>query len=232
MIQSFTSVPLAPPCRSLQEVWDSYDDQTVWERFSCDGDGTWILHALLRGSLVIVHHDSYMPFVSSAACSCGFLLYCSSSDNRAEGSFAERSDDSDNYRGEWLGCIGALQVLLPVISTNDLTLDSIPPVHAHTDNMGVVVTHNRHLHWSLSDTQPQADLKRVGKEYRRRIPFCVAYHHVDEHLDRLLRWDQLTRSQQENCRMDVLAKSTLLSHDRWQQGHGIVFVCNWFSLGV
>ena len=82
---------------------DSYEDQTVWERFSYDGDGTWILHALLRGSLVIVHDGSYMPFVSSPACSCGFLLYCRISDNRAEGTFAERSDDSDNYRGEWLG---------------------------------------------------------------------------------------------------------------------------------
>ena len=73
-----------------------------------------------------------------------------------------------------------------------------------------VVNHNRHLHWTLSDTQLQGDLIRVGKEYRRRIPFCVAYHHVDGHLDRLLRWDKLTRVQQENCRMDVLAKSTLL----------------------
>ena len=96
------------------------------------------------------------------------------------------------------------------IHSTDLTLDSISPVHAHTDNMGVVNhSHSQHLHWTLSDTQPQGDLMRVGKEHRR-IPFCVAYHRVDGHLDRLLRWDQLTRVQQENCRMDVLAKSTLL----------------------
>ena len=113
-----------------------------------------------------------MPCVSSSACSCGFVHNCRSSDNRAEGSFAERSVASDNYRGEWLGCIGALQVLLAVISTTDINLDSISSVHAHTDNIGVV-THNRHLHWTLSDTQPQGDLIRVGKEYRRRIPFCV-----------------------------------------------------------
>ena len=65
---SFTPVPLASPFRSLHEVLDSsLDDQTVWEweRFcfsyayanaNDDGDGTctWILHALFRGSLVIV----------------------------------------------------------------------------------------------------------------------------------------------------------------------------------
>ena len=43
VVHSLTRVPLAPPCRSLQEVLDSYDDQSVWERFSYDGDGTWIL---------------------------------------------------------------------------------------------------------------------------------------------------------------------------------------------
>ena len=37
-----------------------------------------------------------------------------------------------------------------------------------------VVNHNRHLHWSLSDTQLQAYLIRIFKEYRRRIHFCVA----------------------------------------------------------
>ena len=64
VVHSITCVPLAPPFRSLQEVLDSYDDQVVWEQFSYDGDGTWILHDLLRGSLVIVHDGSYaMCFV-------------------------------------------------------------------------------------------------------------------------------------------------------------------------
>eukprot|EP00984_Skeletonema_dohrnii_P019120 scaffold9073_cov180-Skeletonema_dohrnii-CCMP3373.AAC.7 len=86
--------------------------------------------------------------------------------------FAEESDNADNYRGEWLGSIGALQVLLAVISTTSVSLDAIPPVHAHCDNM--------------------------------------EYHHVKGHLDKVLRWDKLTRVQRENCIVVSFARSSLL----------------------
>ena len=128
---------------------------------------------------------------------------------RAVGSFAEESDNADNYRGEWLGCIGALQVLLAVISTSSVSLQSIPPVQAHCDNMGVVY-HNKDLSRSLPEKQAQADLIRLCREYRRRLGFQVTYNHVDGHLDNVLRWDQLNRVQRENCLMDAVAKSTLL----------------------
>jgi hypothetical protein len=38
----------------------------------------------------------------------------------------------------------------------------------------------------------------------------VDYHHVDGHLDKVLRWDQLSRVQRENYLIDAVAKSTLL----------------------
>ena len=85
----------------------------MWDRFSfdVDDDGLWLLHALLNGSLVIVHDGSFMPQLTSHACSCAFVLYCSSTDKRAIGSFAEESANADNYIGigEWLGSIGAFQ---------------------------------------------------------------------------------------------------------------------------
>jgi hypothetical protein len=101
---------------------DSFEDHTMWDRFSfdVDDDGLWLLHALLNGSLVIVHDGSFMPQLTSHACSCAFVLYCSSTDKRAIGSFAEESANADNYRGEWLGstywCSSA-SVLLVVISS-------------------------------------------------------------------------------------------------------------------
>lgn len=154
-VHSFASVPSPPSVPTLHEVIDSFDDDTIWERFSYDG--SWLLHALLQGTLVIVHDGSFMPQLSLDACSCAFVLYCSSSDKLAIGSFAEESENADNYRGEWLGCIGALQVLLAVISTTSVSLDSIPPVNAHCDNMGVI-NHNANLTRSLSEDQAQADL--------------------------------------------------------------------------
>jgi hypothetical protein len=58
------------------------------------------------------------------------------------------SDNADNYRGEWLGCIGALRVLLLLAVrlltlTSSVSLRSIPPVQAHCDNMGVVLAITR-----------------------------------------------------------------------------------------
>eukprot|EP00984_Skeletonema_dohrnii_P027901 scaffold17614_cov185-Skeletonema_dohrnii-CCMP3373.AAC.1 len=123
-----------------------------------------------------LHDGSYMPQLTSQACSCGFVLYCSSTDKRAIGSFAEESDNADNYRGEWLGSIGALQVLLAVISTTSVSLDAIPPVQAHCDNMGVI-NHNQNLTRSLPEKQAQADLIRLCWEYRRRLGFSIEYHH-------------------------------------------------------
>ena len=208
-VHSFAPVPSPPTVLSLQEVIDSFEDHTMWDRFSFDEDGSWLLHALLNGTLIIVHDGSYMPQLTSQACSCGFVLYCSSTDKRAIGSFAEESDNADNYRGEWLGSIGALQVLLAVISTTSVSLDAIPPVQAHCDNMGVI-NHNHNLTRSLPEKQAQADLIRLCREYRRRLGFSIEYHHVKGHLDKVLRWDQLTRVQRENCLVDSVARTALL----------------------
>jgi hypothetical protein len=100
-----------------------------------------------------------MPQVSSQACSCAFVLYCSYTDKRAIGLFAEQSDNVDNYRGGWLGCIGAPRVLLAVLLTSSVSLESLPPFQAHCDNMGVVI-HNKNLTRSLPDKQARADLIR------------------------------------------------------------------------
>jgi hypothetical protein len=190
-------------------IWPQASQGECSVSIACYDDGSWLLHALLRGSLVIVHDGSFMAQLSSQACSCAFVLYCTYTEKRAIGSFAEMSDNADNYRGEWLGCIGALRVLVAVLLTSSVSLESIPPVQAHCDNMGVV-SHNKNLTRSLPDKQAQADLIRLCREYRRRLGFPVEYHHVDGHLDKVLRWDQLSPVQRENCLMDAVAKSALL----------------------
>ena len=171
----------------------------MWEKFHLDCDGSWIIHVLLNGTLVIVHDGSYMPYVTSKACSCGFVLYCSRTGNRAGGSFAEKARK--------LGC--AAGSYMAVLDTTLLSLESIPPVQAHCDNMGVV-NHNCDLTGTLPEKQSQADMIRLCREYRGRIPFPVQYNHVDGHLDKLLRWNQLSEEQQQNCLMDIAAKSALL----------------------
>ena len=73
-----------------------------------------------------------------------------------------------------------------------------------------VTNHNCNLNGTLPEKQKQADMIRLCPEYRGRIPFPVQYNHVDGHLDKLLRWDQLSEEQKENCMMDIVAKTALL----------------------
>jgi hypothetical protein len=66
----------------------------MWDRFSFDDDGSRLLHALLNDSLINVHD---VPFYASAYLPCllvCFVRYCSSTDKRAIGSFAEESENA------------------------------------------------------------------------------------------------------------------------------------------
>ena len=106
--------------------------------------------------------------------------------------------------------VSCSQVLMAVLETTLLlSLDSIPPVQAQCDNMGVV-NNNCNLTGTLPEKQKQADMIRLCLEYRGRIPFPVQYNHDDGHLDKLLWWDKLPREQNENCLMDTVAKTALL----------------------
>ena len=66
-----------------------------------------------------------------------------------------------------------------------------------------VINHNANLTRSLSEDQAQADLIRLCRVYRSRLGISIAYHHVDAHLDEVLRWNQLSRVQRENCIVNI-----------------------------
>ncbi len=62
-LHSIVALPPSPPFISLK-FWDalrSFDNQSLWRYFRCDGDGEWIHRGLMLGTLAIVHNGSYMP---------------------------------------------------------------------------------------------------------------------------------------------------------------------------
>jgi hypothetical protein len=136
------------------EVLASYEDCSLWDHLSVDGDGEWICEGIAAGSLSIAHDGSYMATEAPELCSAGVVIFCSASKNWLKASVAEWLVVASNYPGELLGAVIALLILRAASVTLELPL---PSVVLHCDNRGVISHGNLPL-VSLSEKQRQADL--------------------------------------------------------------------------
>ena len=57
-LHSFIEVPHTPT--AFWDVLHSFENQSLWKYFHCDGNGEWINRGLIIESLVIVNDGSYM----------------------------------------------------------------------------------------------------------------------------------------------------------------------------
>jgi hypothetical protein len=107
---------LEPPTQFLQ-VLASWENQSLWKHLKCDGDGSWVLDAIIAGSLDIVHDGSYMKKVAPKVCSISMALImrCRNTDQELTCTWVELSASADNYRGELLGglCCSLLLIKQP-----------------------------------------------------------------------------------------------------------------------
>ena len=117
----------------------SSSNTSLWEDLVIDDGGEWIIHSLLNGTLIGGDDGSYMPESSKEASSGAFILYCKATGKEARGTFAEHSPESSNYRGELLGSLGPLLLILAAIKSNpQISPANIPPVDIYCDNKGLL----------------------------------------------------------------------------------------------
>ncbi len=195
------------PSTGFWDVIRGYENQTLWENFHCDGDGTWIRDGLVNGSLVIVHDGSYMPQVVEDVCSAAIMIYCRDTKLRVKGTIVEQSPAADNYRAEILGGV-LLQLVLRAASrvTEVQYLD--PTIHC--DNKGVA-NHGNSAGTSLPEKQAQADVLRSFKQLIRENPFRSCYAWVEGHSVKRKGWANCNTIERINDKVDHLAKLALLS---------------------
>ena len=62
---------------------------TLWDNFTCDGDGWLITDSLLDGTLCLVSDGLYMQARHKGACSGAFVLHCSRTGRRVSCGWAE-----------------------------------------------------------------------------------------------------------------------------------------------
>ena len=197
--------PLAS--RGFWPTLRSFDNQTMWKYFVCDGDGGWITQGLINGALAICHDGSYMSEISTDISAAGIMIYCTATGCQAKGALAEFSPDADNYRGEILGGI-LIQLILRAASQN-CTLNYQQAV-IHSENKGVV-NHGNSPGRSLGEKQSQADVLRCLKNYVSYNPFESCFKWVPSHQDKHERWEDCTLIEQLNIIVDRLAKQVLLA---------------------
>ena len=154
-----------------------------------------------------VHDGSYMPHLSTTACSAGFIIRCMATGKTATGSIAEQSDSASNYRGEILGGMMIQLVLRAASRDPDVAYHQII---VNCDNIGVV-GHGNNPNEPLPEKQTQADTLRCLKQYIRENFFEVVYEWVAAHQDDDKSWDDLTLKEQLNVIVDSLAKRSLVS---------------------
>ena len=187
------------------DVLKSYENQTLWRYFRCDGDGEWIREGVINGTLVIVHDGSYMPEVERNACEAAFMIYCTATESRAKGAAVEYSMDADNYHAEILG--GLLVQLVLRVASSDPSI-AFGTQRTDCDNDGVV-KHGNSATRQLKENQAQADILRCFKQLVSSNNFVTDYQWVASHQDDERSWVDLSLKKRMNVLVDELAKLAL-----------------------
>ena len=135
-------------------------------------------------------------------------------------SWVEKSEHASNYRGEILGKLGYLLVMKAVLlNRRDVSDNSVifPQLVAVHDNMGVI-KHGRKAMKPLKSTQVQADVLGHMKFLSRSLEMRTKFVHVHSHMDKVLKWHEMTPEQQFNKVVDNEADQALkyaVKHDEY-----------------
>ena len=153
---TFHSKARPPPSPTIQDnfwaIIRSWDNQSLWSNFDCDGDGTWIYRAILGGSLIIAHDGSYQPKLAQDMCSYAAVFHCTETNQYAKISWVEKTDSytAYNYRAEILGGIAAQLILRAALQGKQLHKSTL--ITAFCDNLGVM-HHGNHANRPLAEKQ-------------------------------------------------------------------------------
>ena len=98
MAEEVTPSPFLERLRSKGGNW-------MWESISFSSDPSWIVEAILGGSLFCCTDGSYMKSIAPEICGAAWVLYCAETRQWLKGEFTEHSKWANSYRGEQLGML-------------------------------------------------------------------------------------------------------------------------------
>jgi hypothetical protein len=136
-INSFTSMPpqLRQP-ESFLDVLMEWGCTWMWGDLRLTGDDGWVAKAINEDSLVAVTDGSYMRDLYPNMNSCAFILECTQGHGRLTGAFLEQTIAACTYRGELLGLMMAIHLIL--LSVNRINPTLTGSAHIYSDCLGAL----------------------------------------------------------------------------------------------
>ena len=226
-VSQVTKLSIGPAIDNPKEAstgfWESLHSlggRWMWEKIEpgkdTPADLLWIVDSLRNGSLIWATDGSYDQKKAINLCGVGWMIFCTNTGFRVTGTFWERSIAASSYRAELLGLCAlhlfaqAIAEFYKVVGWSALLC---------CDNKRALEASSHHKR-RIRPSAKCADILRSLKAVKPLLNGTFRYAHVYGHMDRMLKWEQLTLIQQLNCVCDTLAKNAVSNaissgyHDR------------------
>ena len=167
-------------------------------------------HEMAQGGHVewkvgVVFCGSYKRKIAPEVSGAGWIVECTKTGSRMEGSFYEVSDSANSYRAEQLGICAVHQLMQALSKFFDVEEWK---TRSGCDNYGAVKISRRRLS-RIRPGMKCSDILRNIRNARNKMSTRPDYFHVFGHMDDWLREDQLSLEQRLNKRCDELAKAAV-----------------------
>ena len=214
VVKLSTGPALATAADAHRGFWDflhSWGGIWMWEVLEYGKDTPvdlqWLVDSLRNGTSVWATDGSYDRKRASDLCGVGWMVYCTNTGFRLTGTFWERSTSASSYRAELLG-LCALHLLSQALAE----------FHNITGWSALLCCDNKralevsaHSTRRIRPSAKCADIRRSLKAIQPLLNGTFRYVHVYGHMDRMLKWEQLTLIQQINCICNTLVKCSVTS---------------------
>ena len=164
----------------------------MWEKIEPGKDTLadllWIVDSLRNGSLILATDGSYDRKKAIDLCGVGWMIFCTNTGFRVTGTFWERSIAASSYRDELLGLCAlhlfaqAIAEFYKVVGWSALLC---------CDNKRALEASSHHKR-RIRPSAKCADILRSLKAVKPLLNGTFRYAHVYGHMDRMLKWEQLT----------------------------------------
>ncbi len=144
------------------------------------GPSDWLVTAIETGTCIGVTDGSYMQEMRQDVCAAAFFFENADRSCQLVGSFAERSEGANAYRGELLGLMALHLILLAI---NTVRPDLQGTVVLHSDCLGALSQVKNLPPGGMPSACKHADILKNILNTCARLTFCRKYEHVAAHQD-------------------------------------------------
>jgi len=202
--------PQQPAPSTFFDVLVEWGCTWMWENLQSVGEDDWMEAAIADGSLLAVTDGSYIKELYPDLCSAAYIIECTKGRGRIVGSFAERTDTANAYRGELLGLMAVHLLLLSVNRVNPTLTGE---AHIISDCLGALRRVKDLPPYRIPSKCRHSDILKNIMVHCSDLSFSRFFSHVRAHQSDRMDFYSLPREAQLNEGCDAKAKRELRELD-------------------